>query len=62
MQGNLLPLGRVHLHVAEASFGPIATVAAVIVILFGYWSNSESLPASFKYVASLLILHFVTTL
>ena len=42
--------------------GPIATVAAVIVILFGYWLNSESLPASFVYVASLLILHFVTTL
>ena len=41
---------------------PIATVAAVIVILFGYWLNSESLPASYVYVASLLILHFVATL
>ena len=62
MQANLLPLGKVHLHIALALFGSIATVAAklsfVWLLVVGY---SESLPASFKYVASLLMLHFVTT-
>ena len=28
MQANLLRLGKVHLHIASASFRPIATVAA----------------------------------
>ena len=31
------------------------------LVWFGYWSNSESLPASFNYVARLLMLHIVTT-
>ena len=31
-QANLLPLAKVHLHIAQASFGPIATVAAVLLL------------------------------
>ena len=64
VQANLLPLGKVHLCIALASLGPLQLwlLCYVIVDLFGYWSNSESLPASFKYVASLLMLDFVTTL
>ena len=32
MQANLLPLGKVHLHTASALFGPIATVAAMLLL------------------------------
>ena len=31
MQANLLPLGKVHLHIAKTSFGPIAAVAAMLL-------------------------------
>ena len=62
---NLLPLGKAHLHNALVLFGSIVTVAAKLLlfsVLFGYWSNSKSFPASFKHAANLLMLHFVTTL
>ena len=32
VQADLLPLDKVHLHIAQASFGPVATVAAMLLL------------------------------
>ena len=46
-QANLLPLGKVHLHIAKASFRPIATVAALLCCCFVWLLVELRKPSSF---------------
>ena len=49
MQANLLPLGKVHLHIALALFGPIATVVAKLLLfclITGRTQKAFQLPLS----------------
>ena len=46
VQADLLPLGKVHLHIASASFGPIATVAALLCYSFVWLQIKLRKPSS----------------